>query len=95
MEELDTINVSASDSYDHNDRDDPHGERYNDGGDHESNYGHTDRMLERHALKELNKTVMFKNLNLSMSDKIQFGTYTIHGQTYIVASVKNKKTNLS
>lgn len=29
MEELDTINVSASDSYDHNDRDDPHGERYN------------------------------------------------------------------
>lgn len=28
MEELDTINVSASDSYDHNDRDDPHGERY-------------------------------------------------------------------
>ena len=64
MEELDTINVSASDSYDHNDRDDPHGERYNDGGDHESNYGHTDRTLERHALKELNKTVMFKNLNL-------------------------------
>ena len=95
MEELDTINVSASDSYDHNDRDDPHGERYNDGGDHESNYGHTDRMLERHALKELNKTVMFKNLNLSMSDKIQFGTYTIHGQTYIVASVKNKKQILA
>ena len=30
-----------------------------------------------------------------MSDKIQFGTYTIHGQTYIVASVKNKKQILA
>lgn len=95
MEELDTINVSASDSYDHNDRDDPHGERYNDGGDHESNYGHTDRTLERHALKELNKTVMFKNLNLSMNDKIQLGTYDKDGAIYIVASVKNKKQILA
>lgn len=51
MEELDTINVSASDSYDHNDRDDPHGERYNDGGDHESNYGHTDRRSRDMRLK--------------------------------------------
>ena len=95
MEELDTINVSASDSYDHNDRDDPHGERYNDGGDHESNYGHTDRMLERQALREFNKTVMFKGLNLSMNDKIQFGTYNKDGFIYIVASVKNKKQILA
>lgn len=96
-EMLDTITVSASDgSYGrHNDRDDRHGERYNDGGDRESNYGHTDRMLERQALREFNKTVMFKGLNLSMNDKIQFGTYNKDGFIYIVASVKNKKQILA
>ena len=92
-EMLDTITVNASDdSYGrHNDRDDRHGERYNDGGDYESNYGRTQRNLERQqALRELNKTVMFKDLNLSMNDKIQLGTYYKDGATYIVASVKNK-----
>lgn len=97
-EMLDTITVNASDdSYGrHNDRDDRHGERYNDGGDYESNYGHTQRNLERQqALRELNKTVMFKDLNLSMNDKIQLGTYYKDGATYIVASVKNKKQILA
>lgn len=47
------------------------------------------------ALKELNKTVMFKGLNLSMNDKIQLGTYTVNGHSYIVASVRGKKQILA